>query len=353
MIAVHEVTRTNPQVHRLLETTFLEAGGYRLTGRDLLAAGVVSGRWAQLEAELAEGLGLVAAAPPSGAEARQELQAFRLAHRLLSADDMRAWLAARGLTMKAVSAFAERMVARRNGGTAGPATTDEQAAALAPEAICSGALLEIGWWLADRILSGATRDPPPRPLPLEDPRVQRLVFAEVRTLAGSTLEEAGVDRGHRLAWIAALDDSHRPWEESVTGERDVARLMREHEFDWCRYELDELRVASPGAAAEAGRQLAEGAVAAELAAAAGGQLVHRRLVLADAPPTLKRLLAGAVAGDVAGPWQEEDAHVVAGVRVRETPNAEDDELRGRARSELLIEASTRLRAGKVRWHERA
>lgn len=353
MIAVPEVERSDSAVARLLETTLLEVVGQELTGRDLLAAGIVSGRWPELETQLSEGLGLVAADPPPAPETRREVQAFRVAHKLLSADDMRAWLGSRELRMSDVNAAAERTVARRRGGSPVTATPGARAAALAAEAIWSGALLEIGWWLADRILVASTRDVPVAPIALEDRRIQRLVFEEAGTLAGATLGEPGLRRGERLAWIAALDDGHRDWERNVTDPREVARVLREHEFDWSRIELEELRLTFPGAAAEAGRQLAEGTAPAEVAATAGGRVDVQRLVLADAPSVLSRLIASAVAGDVVGPWEEGDEHVVGRVRARTAPSTDDEELLVRARQELMVEATARLRAGKVTWHERA
>lgn len=337
----------------LLGPAFLEVDGRELTGRELLAAGVVSGRWQRLERDLSEGLGLVAAQRPPTADVRQEVQAFRIERKLLSAEDMRAWLGARGLTMSAVSAVAERAVARRLGGASESATVAEVEAALAPEAICTGTMAELGWWLADRILSAATRELTVEPIPLEDLRIQRLVFAEVSTVAGAMLAEPGSERGQRLAWITAIDDAHHAWEENVTGMRDVARLLDEHELDWCRLELDELRLGFAGAAAEAARQLAEGSSPQEVAAVAGASLVRRRVVLADTPPELTRMLAGAVVGDVVGPWDEGEEHIVAAVRDRTPPEAGDAEIKARAREELLADGASRLRAGKVRWYDRA
>ena len=48
----------------LLAAPILVVDGGELTGRDLLAAGIVSGLWQQLERELADGLGLIAEEPP-------------------------------------------------------------------------------------------------------------------------------------------------------------------------------------------------------------------------------------------------------------------------------------------------
>ena len=64
------------------------------------------------------------------------------------------------------------------------------------------------------------------------------------------------------------------------------------------------------------------------------------------------MLAGAVAGEVIGPWSDDAAHVVARVRERRRPEIEDESSVARARDELLTEIVTRLRAGRVRWYER-
>ena len=340
-------------VVELLSTGMLDVDGGALTGRDLLAAGVVSGRWQRLEMDLAEGLGLVAGEAPAEAEVNAELRAFRFDRGLLSAEDMRAWMDPRGLTVSAVKAVAARIVARRNGGTAVAAPAAETAAALVPEAICTGALTEIGWWLADRMLSSRATGAEIVALPLQSARVQRLVFAEACTAGGRASAQPGLLRAQRLALFAALDDAHREWEVSVAGDRELARRLREHELDWCRYELDELRLASPGAAAEVARQLAEGVDPKEVAAVAGVPVTVRRIVPADVPEELARSLAGAIAGEVAGPWEDGEDRVVALVRARQMPSLDDAQLVERARAELVAEAAIRLRTGRVRWHERS
>ena len=203
----------------LLGAAVLQVEGRDITGRDLLAAGTVSGRWRALESKLYEGLALVAAQPPPTSEVRSEVQAFRLERKLLSAEDMRAWLGSRSLTMGAVNAVAERAVARRLGGATHPVTVAAAQASLAPEAICTGVVVELGWWLADRILSAAARELAVEPIALERRRIQQLVFVEARTVAGAMVRESGLERARRLAWIAALDDAHHEWEEGVTSDR--------------------------------------------------------------------------------------------------------------------------------------
>jgi len=230
-------------------------------------------------------------------------------------------------------------------------TTAQLAAALMAEAICTGVLRELGWWLADRLLSASATGASVDPIALERTRVQRLVLAEARTVAGSRGLESGLERGRRLAWIAALDDAHRAWEASATGTKETARRLHEHALDWCRFELDELRLPFMGAAAEAARQLAEGVDPDQVANAAGVPLTSQQVLLTDAPSQLAQRLAGAVVGDVAGPWEDGGEHTVVRVRERHAPDPGDEELLIRARAELLSEAAERLRAGKVVWHE--
>lgn len=340
-------------IDELLAAPILIVDGRELIGRHLLAAGVVSGRWPQLEQELAEGLALVAARPPADADVNAAVRDFRLERSLLSAEDLRAWMGERALTLAGVKGVWARSLARAAGGTAEPVATARVAAALPAELVCTGTLRELGFWLADRLLSAATSlEADVEPLPLERAVVQRLVFGEASTVAGGLSPESGLERAQRLAKIAALDEVHRAWEADGLGVPEVTRRLHEKELEWCRYELDELALASPGAVAEAARQLAEGSPAALVAEAAGVPLGARSTALADAPPELKRVLTGTVAGDVVGPWNEADAHLVARVRERRPPEITDAPSAARARADLLTEKLTRLRAGRVRWYER-
>jgi hypothetical protein len=272
---------------------------------------------------------------------------------LLSAEDLRTWMHARALTLVAVKGAAARTIVRARGGTPEAVTTADVAAALPAEAIYSGAMREIGLWLADRILSAsATRETSVEPVALERTVVQRHVFEEARTITGGAQQESGVERARRLAWIVALDEAHREWEADVVGPVEVTRRLRDMVLDWCRFELDELALASPGAAAEAARQLDEGIDPTRIAAVAGAQLASRSVVLADAPPELARSLSSAVVGDVVGPWTDGSGYVVARVRDRRPPDIGDVQAAARARDDLLMDTMRRLRAGRVRWHER-
>lgn len=349
-----EVALEHTGLAGLLAAPVLVVDGRELTGRDLLAAGVVSGEWQRLETRLARGLALVTREPPPEDDVANAVRAFRVARSLLSAEDLRGWMNVRGLVFADVKAAAARSVAQGRGGCGDESVpADDVCAALPAEAICSGTLMRIGLWLGDRILSAATRGIELTPVGLEDQRLQRLVVEEATTVAGSMTSDTAVERAERLCWIAAIDDRHRDWESAAVQARDIQRVLREKELEWCRYELDELRLQSSGAAAEALRQLVEGTPPARVAEIAEATIGRRVVAVADAPTDLAHRLAGAVIGDVIGPWTDEGDYVVDQVRIRELPTADDEQSVLRAHDELLAEAVARLRAGRIRWHERA
>ena len=337
----------------LLAAGLLVVDGHDVSGRDILAAGVVSGRWQRLERELAEGLGLVAAEAPPDGEVNETLRTFRMDRGLLSAEDLRAWMEQRGLTFAAVKGAAGRAVARRRGGEPESVAPELVASTLPAELICTGALVEMGFWLADRMLSVAIREAETTPPQLDEKRLQRLVFEEARTVAGRASREPGVERAVRLQRVAGLDDAHREWESAAVTLTDLQRRLRERELEWCRYELDELRLPTAGAAAEAARQLAEGTEPGVVSEAAAAELTSRTVALVDAPGELARLLAGAVPGDVVGAWRDGDDYVVNRVRERRIPDLEDEPSVARGQDDLLAEAIARLRAGRIRWYDRA
>ena len=128
--------------------------------------------------------------------------------------------------------------------------------------------------------------------------------------------------------------------------------LHEKELEWSRFELDELRLDSPGAAAEAARQLEEGVAPEAVARSAGIALATESVVLADAPPEQTRVLLGAVAGDITEPWTDGEAHFVAHVRERRLPEPADEQSAARAAEELLADGRGRLRSGRVRWYDR-
>jgi hypothetical protein len=337
----------------LLAQPVLTVAREDLTGRDLVAAGVVSGRWLQLEADLLAGLALSASQPADKAEVDAALREFRYARRLTSGQDFRRWLDERGLALRAVRAALERELLRERAESEPPAGAPDReraVAALHAEAVCSGALTECGWWLADRLLvagDGDAGDP-------GDPRVRELVATEGALLAVAGLEEPEEARAERLARILAADAAFDAHAAAIGSDEAVAACADAHRLEWLGFELDGLRCTTASVAAEAALMLRDDALPmSEVASAACLEEQSSTLLLQDAPAPLRTALSGAAPGDVIGPVEVDGAYEVWHVGRRRPPDPHDPLVHDRALAEVIAADTGRRRAGRIRWHERA
>ena len=144
---------------------------------------------------------------------------FRLERGLLSAEDLRAWMARAGAHVRGAQG---RGGARRS--PAAPAGRRRRSRLRRSQRRCRprrSAPAPCGRSASGSQIACSPRRPPAsrrvEPLALERQAVQRLVFEEARTVAGGASPESGVERAGRLAWIAALDEAHREWEAGVVG----------------------------------------------------------------------------------------------------------------------------------------
>lgn len=345
----------------LLKAPILTVAGEPLTGRDLVAAGTVSGRWSALEADLELGLVLRAASPPPRAEVDAALRAFRYARRLTSAQDVRAWLTRRELALADLREAIARDLARagrRGAATSRSAAREDALAALPAEAVLSGALRDCGWWLADRLLAARDGDGAGAgagATGVAEQRLDTLVAREAQllVLAGLRDPEPDHDRRARLARLLAADAAFAQQCAQAAGHDALARCVDAHRLAWIAFELEGLRAATAGVAAEAAMQLREDGLALdEVARAAGLAVQRRRLRLEDADGALRTSLAAAAAGLVVGPVAAGGGHEVWVVKRRAQPDVHDREVAVRAAHAVLAAEADRRRAGRVRWHDR-
>ena len=324
----------------------LTVAGRVVTGRDLVAAGTVSGRWHRLEAELALGEALRGLHPLDSSELAPAVRAFRYGRRLTSADDFRRWLGERDLSLNELRGAAARELSRsRHAG--GAASQTAMLSMLPAEAIYTGALVEIGWWLADRLL--ATPD-----APADEARLDEALAAEAALIAVAALQEGEAARRERLAWILAADTAFGVQLARVVSAEAVAACLDAHRLDWSAFDLEGLRSEQPHMAAEAALMLREDELPLrDVAQAAGLPVVECSLMLGDAPEALATALTGVTAGEVIGPLAVSGAHEVWRVLRRRPPDRSDPAVRRRAAEHVLDADSQRRRAGRVRWHERA
>ena len=347
--------RSHARLASLLAAPILTVDGTPLTGRELVAAGTVSGRWPALEADLRLGLLLCDEDAPADERIDRALREFRYARRLTSGQDFRRWLAERELSLHAVRGAIARGLARSERCAPVPAAwvdRDAAVAALPAEAVCGGALRDCGWWLADRLLALATHER--GGAAIDTGRVHDVAAAEAQLLAVEASGEPEDERVRRLARILAADAAHAERAAQVVGADAIARLVAARRLDWLTFELEGLVCATSSVAAEAAMQLREDRTPlAAVARVAELDVEQRMLVLEDAPATLRTALTGATVGDVVGPVDADGSHEVWVVTRRAPPDAADPLIAGRAAAAALDADRARRRAGRVQWHGRA
>jgi len=309
----------------------LTVDGRDYTVADVAAAALHVSEWAGVrQRALAGGAG----APEE--EVRAAAAAFRRARRLLSAEEMEAWLARRGLSAGVWMRWVRADVARRAGATGGAAEPD--AVTLYAEALCSGALARAGRRLAELLVApeaDAASAPAADPGPLAPLGVD---LDRARTLLG--------ELPAREAALARLA-------EQVATPQAVDERVRARQTDWLAVGYRALAVAAEPVAREALLCVRDdGMTLEEVGVLASAPVRARRTLLADAPPALREHLLSASPGEPIGPLAGDGAVAVLVVDAKEPPAAEDAELARRARNELLARALEREVTTRVRWHDR-
>jgi hypothetical protein len=336
--------------------------GQRFTGRDLISAGVVSGRWPRLEAELLAGAALREEHEVAPAERRQAERELRYARSLISADEFSGWAKAWGITLHDVRDALERQIVRdhaspsgrRPGGLPADAralAADTSAApveALLPEAVCSGALKDCATWLVDRVLvdgGGEPAQPPLRASPVDELRTRE---RELLTLAD--LDEDDDAARVRLAALVRADEAYEAHVAALCTPEAVAARVHRHRLDWVSFSLLGLACPTAAVAAEAALLLTEQDMSiADVAGLASLEPQRRRVELQTSSAALESRLVTARAGDVVGPIAQDGAHWLWVVQERRVPDAGDRRTAERAGAAIVEEDMHRRRAGAVQW----
>ena len=323
--------------------------GTQFVGRDLIGAGVVSGRWPRLETELLSGLALLGEHEVARAERRQAERELRYARSLISADEFARWATAWGITLSDVRRAVERRILRERvasaGQTARPSRPSAATAELLAEAICSGTLEDCARWLVDRVLvdPGAYH-------PSDAPRVEALRQRERELLALAGIDDDDGAARRRLELFLRSDAAYDEHVARLCTVDAVAARLHRHRFDWLSFRLAGLACPTPGIAAEAALLLTEqGLPIADVARLAGLAPQHRQVELETSSPTLRARLVTARTGDVVGPLEESGAHWVWVVEHRRVPDPCDPQTVARARLAIVEDDMHQRRAGAVQW----
>jgi hypothetical protein len=308
--------------------------GRTYASEDVLIAAELRGELGALERQTRQGLACLHrlaaepdALPPDAL--RAAAIAFRHEHNLLAADELEAWLAARGLALADWNACLRRQLLRERWDEElgriefeFPVGDEEVEAALPAEAACTGFLRRA---------------------------VERLAEDAALVPADDTVEDAG----DRTASIAALTRDAEVVRTRAPTDAEVEREIAAHTLDWIRIEGETLELGDVETAREAalcvrvdGRSLTD--VADDSGVAASARVVY----LADAEPDLRVALVSASAGELIGPVERGAGHLLLQVRAKTAPSADDPELRRRAAIVLAARAVEREVRDRVLWHER-
>jgi hypothetical protein len=338
----------------------------RFTIGDAMLGALARGEWQRFERDLASALATereVVTGRPRYEEALHELGvAWRSARGLVAGEDFSAWLAQRGLSVEDWQAHLRRRLAMAQ---AAEGRSDEGGAQMPPralaavvraEVLCSGMLAALGNALITRCAArralaeddGSGNEP-----------AAALISRRVHQLAGEAIanETAGLasvpapELMRRAKTVLTLEDVLARFTAKVADAAAIERWLRVKRMQLLRFAWHDALFGTENAAREAAMLVREGRMSlGQVAQAAGAETARRAAYASELDFSLGPRLAGAVAGELVGPFQEGRTWRLVDVEDRTAPSPEDPELRRRAIDAIVADRLERHIAGKVVWH---
>ncbi len=343
-----------------LDREVLSFGSEAVTYRELLLTGAATGLLSALVAEAAAGERLLrsSAEGPSRDAVRAEAKKFRRARHLESGEDLRVWLASRGLTLDEFDQYISRVVARATAGSSDPDAERGELTSklLFRELAFSGAWrafadMAVQLFAAERLSRKANPSwPHPEPgqsMTAEDElgRPPAEILEVLRPFGAFDPEWCGDRLGALRSRARALGDVER----QIRGSEAVKPRIEDYRLEWALFRYDELQLRSQAAAIEAlSCARADRLPADEIARRAGTELTLRRARRQELPAGHASLLDGAAQDEAVGPIEQAGGFSVLWLRERSRPDGTDPEVVERAVAELLAEAFERAATGAVR-----
>lgn len=281
-------------------------GGTVYDWTDIAEFARLRGDWAEIAAQAAAGVAAIEHAAPAQDAVDEAARAFRHERRLLSGDDLDAWLERREVSVAGWLAYVARSLARGEAQAEVPATDEEVWA----EAMCSGRLDECAETLA-RLLAVAPGVP-----------------------------------------LAGLDAAFEGFCRSVTTEQAIAREIVAARLDWIRIRYSSALFTAAAAAAEAALCVRDDGLAfADVASTAGVAVTEDEAWLEDADPAVAPFLVAARASELVGPVATDAGFLLAEVLEKTQVSADDPAVRARAEAAVIERAADRATTDHVVWHE--
>jgi hypothetical protein len=301
---------------------------------DVVRHAQATGRWDELQAEARQGLACEShfdTIEDEGAEeAIDEAAAeFRYERELITAEEMEAWLEARGLTPEEWMGSIRRAVLRQLWAddlddivAEHPTSDEELEGALRIDLLCSGTRRTLAEELA--------------------------VEAAAAAASGAAPQDAPADRDALLASLRQRADRFR---QEVTAPETLAREVSSNQMEWIRVDCRAIQFAEDTHAREAALCLTEdGLDFADVAGEADVPIEEVIFYLDQLDPDIRSRFLGATVGDVIGPVAVDAVFTVYQVMAKVMPSIDDPDIQRRAEDRLLARALAAEVNRRVRWH---
>jgi hypothetical protein len=344
-------------MYTILQQIVFVAGGQSYDWADVVLGAKLRGEWADLEADVRQGLACLARAEqteegPSPAEVNVAAQEFRYERDLITAQETEAWLAERGLTVEAWTGYIERSVMRRQWEdeladivAQYPPSNSAVEALIEVEGFCSGWFARFASALAARV---AVYDRVREETPTAHPPV---LIERVPAETLPPLSEAACQK--KLEHLARLEAAFQGFRAQALTARAVQEQLSHHYLDWIRFDCRSLTFGDEQMAREAALSVREdGQDLGQIAEQARVTLEETSFYLDDAKGDFKDRLLGGKKGDVLGPFEVEGNFVLFEVLSKQMPSADDPRTRARATEAAWKSLTERETATRVGWRQR-
>lgn len=341
------------------------------TWEDLILAAHLWGDWEPFQRKVSAGLACLKRLEETEGEeetlSEEELSSaaaeFRYARDLVTAEEMEAWLTRRGLTADDWLDYIRRtiLITKWADELADiqeeyPVSQDDVDQILVCDAFCGGLAAELASRLAARAALHArvlhkAPDDGDGIAATEVQSVLETVPAEIRDCGIPELPAAACR--DRLAALARLELAWRRFTAIEVTPQAIREQIALHQFDWMRLSIRSLSLPTLDAAHEAALCVREdGCDLAQVEAGAGARVEEADWFLGEVDIGIREHLAGALKGELLGPFQIGEAFVLILVCAKQFPTEEEPAVRARAERALVADIVDREVGARVTWHER-
>lgn len=332
------------------------AGESQYYWEDVLLAAIRRGDWPTLERRAHEELAAIrwqmaVGVPVAPATIEASAAEFRYARGLVSADEMRAWLATWGLSAAEWMEWVRRDLARTMAADARDKIAMDYAPspaelmlALPVTFVCSG--------IADRFAQELARHAAASALEHVNP--EALEGWNGTTELGELLAPFGTLPADwlraRAVVVGCLDHALVPLRTAAVTPTALRRELDARHLDWVRVDYRSVVFASEHAAREAAWCVrGDGLDLAEVAARAGATVRADRCYLCDVDGELRAAFLGARAGELIGPTRQNGCFALHQIDLKQLPSLQDPEMRRRAEDDVLQKALAAAVQDRIQW----